>query len=144
MKYPQSTARGRHLIRRGDEERHRHEQALNQVGHALLKHDVARAGLGSVLTNAHERARVHGRLRQDAVGRGKAEETEEQRVDALEQEIVVIRRGFLQPEIVRLRKLRGHVMVEEEEHGDDDGRDDGRADLRPGDSKRAPSSSTYP
>ena len=33
------------LDQRGDEERHRHEQALNQVGHALLEHDVARAGL---------------------------------------------------------------------------------------------------
>ena len=102
-----------------DEEADSHEHRLDQVRHPLLQHDVRGAGLAPVLPDAHQRARVHRRLGQHAVRRWKTEEAEQKGVETLEQEVVVVRGGLLQVEVVNLSELRADVVVEEEEHGDD-------------------------
>ena len=96
----------------------------------MLEHDARGVFVRSIAPDAHQRSRVHGRLRQDAVGGGQAEQTEKQRVDALQHEVVVVRGGLLQAEVLRLRELRGDVVVEEEQHGDDERGHDRDAHLR--------------
>ena len=133
-----------------DEEGARHsaegEEALREVRNALF--DDARGfaleavglGLGgvgrvgdTVLFGYAEGSGVEGRLGDEAIGEGAAEETRDASRKAKEEDVPVEAGGFAEGEFGALRDERGDVVVEPEEDGEDECEGEGDADVVRGD-----------